>query len=273
MRSALAGLALLALLALVAAGSAGEEWGGGLEERNVSRAVGDYAFTLAIVFVVLTLAIAAWALTGPGGAPKKEKPKRRELLSFALLLLAAAAYLAYADPRPPRPVEPEPAAPGATTQAVEEVEPAPERTEPGVEFKWWVAIAVGLAVVGVVVYVRLSRDPPPNPRDAKEELEAVLGRTLDELELDDDPRRAVIQAYVRMEAVLALHGHARRPHEAPLEYLARVLRELEVRPEAAHALTELFERARFSRHEIDAAMRAEAVASLAAVRDDLRAAA
>jgi hypothetical protein len=274
MRSALAGLAVLALLALVAAGSAGEEWGGGLQDRNVSRAVGDYAFTLVVVFIVLTLAIAVWALTGPGGAPKKERPKRRELLSFALLLLAAAAYLAYADPRPPRPVEPEQqAAPGATTQIVEEVEPGPERTEPGVEFKWWVAIAVGLAAAGAVAYLRLSRDPPPEPRDAKEELEAVLGQTLDELELDDDPRRAVIQAYVRMEAVLAVHGHARRPHEAPLEYLARVLRELEVRPEAAHALTELFERARFSRHEIDAAMRAEAVASLAAVRDDLRAAA
>ena len=50
-------------------------------------------------------------------------------------------------------------------------------------------------------------------------------------------------------------------------------RELDVRVEAAHAPTELFERARFSRHEIDGAMRAEAVASLEAVRDDLRQAA
>ena len=91
----------------------------------------------------------------------------------------------------------------------------------------------------------------------------MLNETLDELELDPDPRRAVIQAYVRMEAVLGAHGHARLPHEAPLEYLARVLRELDVRAEAAHALTELFERARFSHHEIDAAMRAEAIASLA----------
>ena len=78
---------------------------------------------------------------------------------------------------------------------------------------------------------------------------------------------------MRMESVLAAHGHGRLPHEAPLEYLARVLRALDVRADAAHALTELFERARFSTHEIDLAMRAEAVASLEAVRDDLRAAA
>jgi hypothetical protein len=117
------------------------------------------------------------------------------------------------------------------------------------------------------------RRPPAREQGAADELEAVLTETLGELELDPDPRRAVIQAYVRMEAVLGAHGHARLPHEAPLEYLARVLRELDVRAEAAHALTELFERARFSHHEIDAAMRAEAVASLEAVRDDLREAA
>jgi Domain of unknown function (DUF4129) len=73
--------------------------------------------------------------------------------------------------------------------------------------------------------------------------------------------------------VLAIHGLPRAPHEAPLEYLARVLRELNVRAEAAHALTELFERAKFSQHEIDVAMKEEAISALARVRDDLEAAA
>jgi len=37
----------------------------------------------------------------------------------------------------------------------------------------------------------------------------------------------------------------------------------------AHRLTDLFERAKFSRHTIDQAMREEAVAALRAVRSDL----
>jgi hypothetical protein len=147
-----------------------------------------------------------------------------------------------------------------------------DRTPDNPEFQWWVALGVALAI-GAVVANEWRRRPQPGEQGAAEELEAVLTETLGELGFDPDPRRAVIQAYVRMEAVLGAHGHARLVHEAPLEYLARVLRELNVRAEAAHALTELFERARFSHHEIDAAMRAEAVASLEAVRDDLRAAA
>ena len=273
MRTALVGFALLGLLALVAVGSAGDEWGGGLVERDVPGAFADYAFTVAVLYLVLIGAVAIWALSGPRErGPKQDRPRRRELSTLALLLFAAVAYLAYADPNPPERQPEEAFQPGATTAITPEAQAAPGPAPSGPEFQWWVAIAVALAIVAVLAYLRFRREPEAEP-DAAEELGLVLTEALEELELDPDPRRAVIQAYVRMEAVLGAHGHARLPHEAPLEYLARVLRELDVRPQAAHALTELFERARFSHHEIDAAMRAEAVASLAAVRDDLRAAA
>jgi hypothetical protein len=273
MRTALVGSALLGLLALVAVGSAGDEWGGALVERDVPGAFADYAFTFAVLYLGVVVAVAIWALTGPRErGPKRERPKRREVGTLVLLLLAAVAYLAYADPDPPAREAEQQLQPGGSTRTTPEVQEVAERAPSGPEFQWWVAIAAALALAGVVAYLRFRREPEAEP-DAAEELETVLTEALEELELDPDPRRAVIQAYVRMEAVLGAHGHARLPHEAPLEYLARVLRELDVRPQAAHALTELFERARFSRHEIDAAMRAEAVASLAAVRDDLRAAA
>jgi len=42
-----------------------------------------------------------------------------------------------------------------------------------------------------------------------------------------------------------------------------------VEPAHVHRLTDLFERAKFSRHTIDQAMREEAVAALRAVRSDL----
>ena len=106
-----------------------------------------------------------------------------------------------------------------------------------------------------------------------ERLAAVLDETLDDLRAEQDARRAVIAAYARMERVLAAHGVPRRPSEAPLEYLARALRDLDVPASAALDLTELFERAKFSPHPIDAAMKDEAIGALATVRDDLRAAA
>jgi hypothetical protein len=83
----------------------------------------------------------------------------------------------------------------------------------------------------------------------------------------------VIAAYARAERILGAHGLPRRPFEAPLEYLSRVLLELRVRAGAALELTELFERAKFSPHRVDETMKDEAIEALAAVRDDLRAAA
>ena len=79
----------------------------------------------------------------------------------------------------------------------------------------------------------------------------------------------MIAAYARMERVLAEHGHPRRPSEAPFEYLARVLIELRVRAAGVRDLTELFERAKFSTHEIDQPMKERAIAALVSVRDDL----
>jgi hypothetical protein len=107
----------------------------------------------------------------------------------------------------------------------------------------------------------------------------------------------VIAAWARMERGLAAAGLPRRASEAPLEYAGRVLataagppghpfgtlptagppggppdRTPPVRPASVRRLTDLFERAKFSHHTIDRAMRDEAVAALRAVRADLAAA-
>jgi hypothetical protein len=272
MRTALVGVTLLGLLALVAAGSAGDEWGDGLEERDVPGAFVDYAFTFGVLIVLALVAIAVWAYTGPATGRKKQRPRGPGLAGYAVVLVAAIVYFAYTDRKPRIVGEPDQGGVPRVSSTGPDTGTVAKSAPDNPEFQWWVALGVALAI-GAVVVNEWRRRPEPREQGAAEELESVLTETIGELELDPDPRRAVIQAYVRMETVLGAHGHARLPHEAPLEYLARVLRELDVRAEAAHALTELFERARFSHHEIDAAMRAEAVASLEAVRDDLRAAA
>ena len=65
-----------------------------------------------------------------------------------------------------------------------------------------------------------------------------------------DPRAAVIEAYVRMEQVLAERDLGRRAPEAPREYLTRVLCEHGVPQRSLATITALFEEARFSRHPI-----------------------
>jgi len=70
--------------------------------------------------------------------------------------------------------------------------------------------------------------------------------------------------------VLASHGLPRKREEVPYEYLARVLTALQVRESAVRTLTELFEYAKFSPHEIDPAMKEHAIESLVAVREDLQ---
>ena len=166
-----------------------------------------------------------------------------------------------------------------------------------------VAFVLLLLALAAVVAARRHHRATPRAQLAGE-LSELVERSLAELEAERDPRRAVIAAYAGMEQTLAASGVPRTPAEAPLEYLARAvgsrsrihgarhhphpsarlegarhrsmtdsLVELQVDAAAAGRLTELFQRARFSRHEVGEAMKREAIEALAAVRDELRAAA
>jgi hypothetical protein len=130
-----------------------------------------------------------------------------------------------------------------------------------------VALAAMIAiVVAQLVADRRRRRPPKTPA---ERLVELLDDTLEDLEREPDPRRAVIGAWARMEAGLAAAGLPRHPSEAPFEYAARVLESALARPDSVHRLTGLFERAKFSHHTIGQADRDQAIAALRAVRQEL----
>ena len=139
----------------------------------------------------------------------------------------------------------------------------------------WVptAVILGLVLTAVIAYFvaerRARRERTPRAELA-EELAAALDDALDDLRAETDPRRAVIAAYARIERVLASSGIARRPAETSDEYLARVLRDLALGSDAIARLTSLFTQAKFSQHEVDTAMKEEAIDSLERVRDELR---
>ena len=140
-------------------------------------------------------------------------------------------------------------------------------------FRWdELLVVVGLLLIGAIVAVGLSRrERRTSPEVAPEALAAALDESIDDLRGDADLRRAIVAAYARMEVALAAAGVPRRPAEAPLEYLERVLLSLAASAAAVRRLTDLFEWARFSQHEPEPSMRDEAVDALIAVRDELRA--
>jgi Domain of unknown function (DUF4129) len=140
----------------------------------------------------------------------------------------------------------------------------------------WVLVALALlwAAAGLVREVRAGRiewrprrvaqdEPEPdNAVVAREAIDAALAP----LREPADARAAVIEAYARMEQVLAGRALGRREAEAPREYLRRVLGERGVPERSLSALTALFEEARFSRHPITESASRAAATELQAVR-------
>ena len=129
--------------------------------------------------------------------------------------------------------------------------------------------AAGIAFAGLLLAERGRGRRLPNESLPSEELAGVLDETLDDLLAETDPRRAVIAAYARMERAFAAHGVPRRQFEAPHEYLGRVLAEATGGGRGAARLTALFERARFSPHEVDLAMRNDAIEAIQALQAEL----
>ena len=99
----------------------------------------------------------------------------------------------------------------------------------------------------------------------------VLSETLEDLEREPDPRKAVIGAYARMEKLFAAHQVPREEAETPQQYVERVLARLQVSSFAVRRLTDLYERARFSPHTVNAGMKDDAIAALEGLRAELNA--
>lgn len=232
----------------------------------VALAVG--AVAIALIFYLNRDALRAL----PEPIRRRQRSRRTILLVFASVLVLALLVRSVGERQGDLELPALLPAPPADGEAAEEA--AEGGYEP--EFAWIpVLIVVAVATAGVVAAWwsakarRKARGEGNEPTFA-EALDDVLAETLDDLRAETDPRRAVIGAYARLERALAAYGVPRRPAEAPLEYLGRTLAEAEVGPVAVKRLTLLFERARFSQHEVDAVMKDDAIEALETVREDLR---
>lgn len=273
------GLGILGLLVLVALAAHGGHPGldGEVAERSVPNTVQDtFVNLLAIVYVIVVVAsiIALFRMRG-----QWHDPKSRWLLNFAVLvvLMLVGTSIGFYGLRHARHLG---APPGSQREGQQQQGPLkrPRSQPPPIpgrtaDFQWPLAAGIGgfILLGGVWLYIRRRRwsDGLVDADSLDAALVETVEATVDDLRAERDPRRAVIAAYAQMERTFAEHGLRRRPAETPLEYFARVLRARDVRESAVRTLTELFEYAKFSRHEIDDRMKERAIAALLAVRDDL----
>jgi hypothetical protein len=130
-------------------------------------------------------------------------------------------------------------------------------------------LAVLAVVVGAVALLRARRRRTADTSGEDVELVAAVDESLDDLVREPDARRAVIAAYARMERALAGRGVERQPSETALEYLSRALVEARASERSARRLTTLFQRARFSQHGVDEAMKGDALDALRSLRAEL----
>jgi hypothetical protein len=132
-----------------------------------------------------------------------------------------------------------------------------------------IAVAVAILVpAAFLIRRRLWREEAP-PTDDTAAFGRAVRASIAALESERDPRRAILRAYARMEQAFRDVEIERARDETASEFLGRTMGRLPVSAPAAAALTEHFEEARYSAHEVTDSDRAAALASLRRVEREL----
>jgi NADH:ubiquinone oxidoreductase subunit 6 (subunit J) len=270
----LSGVAVTALLAVVAIASRAHTPGGGSGGGSVHapELVIRYMVAMAIVLVPIGAVMIVWA----AATGRKMKLLERQAnwrrtaitIGFAIVVLLVVAFVLRNQKPNTNPF-------GRNNPSGGAADSQPGSTAPEQWLVWYVlaSILVGLLVTVVLALIFRRRHAEEIDREAElaRALDIVLADTLDDLRGELDPRRAVISAYARMEQTFAAYGAPRGEAQTPQEYVATALDRLQVSEHAVTRLTGLYERAKFSTHEIGGSMKDEAIDVLAALRGELEA--
>lgn len=279
-RPLLAICGLLGLVGVVAFAAAGRSPAGG-DSRPSGHAptlLVDYLATLALLMVPAGAVLLVWlAFARKGLEAQTGKQSRSGFVSaFALLLVLGALVAGRTHFNLNVLSRSEPDTAGGVTSPTGTTKKGgggKALDEYRAHFRWLPLFVFGSLVLafggtaGAMVWRRRHGLLPDAPLAAV--LDEVLAETLDDLRNEPDPRRAVIGAYAKMERTLAARGLPREPFEAPVEYLVRILDSVQASSHSVRRLTLLFERARFSPHEIDDRMKQDAIDALVGLRAEL----
>jgi phosphatidylglycerophosphate synthase len=278
--SVLAGVGTLVAVVLVAVLAAGSSDGGSrLSSRPIDpRTVLDVLFAVMLAYAVVVTVVLVVAVARSGRGDGRTSPGPRWLAMIQGMALMGLVMWLWLSRRPDRePVELEPVEFVFDSTTVPD---GPTGVEPGSSpgWVWMLALALILAAAGVAWWTthRLRGTAPlvPGADEDAERLHAVgdlFDSTIDDLRDHPDPRAAVIAAFARLQAGLTGLGVPRERADTPSRYLRRVLDHVEVSGPAAARLTQAYELAHYSHHEVGRADQLAAVDALVAVRDELRA--
>jgi Domain of unknown function (DUF4129) len=282
----LSGAAVTALLAFVAIASHAHRPGGGTGggSAQAPSLLSDYIATIALVIMPIGAVLVIWGLANRRRqqALQGRRNWRRELVAVAIISLLLSVAVVTAEKRQGGPNGRAGALPpigilGGTTgpQARQKRQPEPVQQHTP-RWRWLPVLVLGSLLVGIFVtagvvsaQARRNREALDDEAELKRALDEVLSDSLDDLRAERDPRRAVIRAYARMEKTFAAYGVPREEHETPVEYMGRVLDSLRVSSYAVQRLVQLFERAKFSPHEVGPSMKDDAIEALAGLRSEL----
>lgn len=234
--------------------------------------------TVALVAVVALLAgavMTVWALAVSHRRGKPSPGRIPVLSSLGVIALAVLAYLLLDALHPHAQT-----ARSHVAQAHRHGMPRLRAPAVGGHFEWTplivvaALVVVALAATGAWLWLRRRRRRPAPPPALEPSAVAVVvvEDSLADLRDEPDPRRAVVRAFLGMEAGLARAGFPRRPAEAPRELVSRALGALAIPEQDVRRLTGLFEVARYSTHPVGESMRDSAIEALEAVRAPLLAA-
>lgn len=278
-RGVVAVAGLLGLLALVAFAAAGHPPGGGSSRPSTSTpsVLRDYLATIALIMLPVGAFLIFWAAflrraykdvpLKSARYPLSVAPRPFAYIVVFFIVLAIAVHWGHRRNTNGGLVgAPSPGVPSSAETAKGQKPYDPH-------FQWLPIAILGSIVVGIggsmMLLTYRRRREEDDPEVMRVTVAQVLSETLDDLVREPDPRKAVIGAYVRMERTLAARGFPREESEAPDEYLARILAVVGASGHSVRRLTRLFERARFSEHEIDSGMKEDAIDSLSGLRAEL----
>ena len=127
---------------------------------------------------------------------------------------------------------------------------------------WWVYLIAVLVVGAVAAFVIMKR----RAEDASKELADIFSYTAELLAAGDSTREAIFQCYESMVHVLMGRGFLRRDFETVREFEMAIRAALpNLSEESLSALDNIFEEARYSRHEMSQTHKANAQESLTRV--------
>ena len=227
------------------------------------------------------------AIIGRGRASRRRSSLWTSLLSLASLLLPFLIFYYLrmlpadsegVDANPLLPPSGKPAEDGNFTSTPWSIIPQPSASTSIIVGYASGIIVLVIAVVGALIMFQAVREtswefeePPQDSPEERVKESALLAvqEAIHRIEAEEDFRMAVMRCYRRLCETLEEHGVQSMEYQTAREYESAVSDVLDIPADPLSVLTDLFEEARYSLHEIGEKEQNRALSSLVDIRDHL----